>query len=95
LALYLGFNSRQEFEARETKGRYSALLKQARLRIEAIYEKKLHFHSSSGAVFALKNMGWNERGISEVKNAPANAVIKVEILPSGPELASAENEVAL
>lgn len=42
LALYLGFNSREQFEQYESKGKFAANLKRARLRIEAIYEKKLH-----------------------------------------------------
>ena len=42
LALHLGFHSREQFERYESKGRFAANLKKARLRIEAIYEKKLH-----------------------------------------------------
>lgn len=42
LALHLGFHSREQFERYENKGKFAANLKKARLRIEAIYEKKLH-----------------------------------------------------
>ena len=45
LALHLGFNSREQFEGYENRGKFAASLKRARLRIEAIYEKKLHQHT--------------------------------------------------
>lgn len=95
LALYLGFNSKQEFEACETKARYGAPLKRARLRIESIYEKKLHFHSSSGAVFALKSMGWNERTDDKVTGDETDNTLKVEIIQSGIKPASSEKEVVM
>jgi hypothetical protein len=93
LALFLGFSTRQQLETYEAKGRHSALLKTARLRIEAAYEKKLHSQSaSSGAIFALKSMGWNERTDTD---EPGNITLKIEIIQTGPQLASAENEVIL
>lgn len=96
LALYLGFNSRQEFEACEAIGRYAAPLKQAKLRIESIYEKKLHSHSSGGAVFALKSiMGWNERTGDKAPTAENDNTLKVEITHSGIEPASSEKEVVM
>jgi hypothetical protein len=94
LALYIGFVSRQEFDHHEAKGKFSASLKKARLRIEAEYEKKLHIQSSTGAIFALKSMGWNER---QEKDSPAadSGVFTVQIVDSGPRLASAESEVII
>jgi hypothetical protein len=50
LALHLGFNSRGQFELYESKGKFAANLKKARLRIEAIYEKKLHQSTFGGAI---------------------------------------------
>lgn len=58
LAYHLGFKSLGDFEASEAKGKYSGLLKRARLRVETEYEKKLHNQSASGAIFALKSLGW-------------------------------------
>lgn len=95
LALHLGFNSLQEFEEREANGKYASILKRARLRIEAAYEKKLHFHSSSGAVFALKSMGWGETADKKVASESSNNNLKVEIVQSGPKLSAAEKEVTL
>lgn len=95
LALYLGFSSRQAFEEYETKGKFADHLKRARLRIMADYEKKLHVTSSTGAIFALKSMGWNERPEIKPTDEPANTILKVEIIHTGPQLASSENEVVL
>jgi hypothetical protein len=57
LTFFLGFNSRREYDDYEENGLYAKILKRARLRIEAEYEKKLHYQSSAGAMFALKTMG--------------------------------------
>ena len=40
LTLFLGFNSRAEFDEYEANGLYANILKRGRLRIEAEYEKK-------------------------------------------------------
>ena len=94
LALHLGFSSRQEFENYEAKGKFAEQLKRARLRVMADYEKKLHVTSSTGAIFALKSLGWNER-TEKPADATSNTILKVEIIQSGPKLASSEKEVIL
>ncbi|RZA03011.1 MAG: hypothetical protein EOP47_04555 [Sphingobacteriaceae bacterium] len=94
LALHLGFNSREQFERYESKGKFAANLKKARLRIEAIYEKKLHQSTYGGAVFALKNMGWVDKG--EIKQTvPAIKTLKVTIVESGPPPAANEKDIIL
>ncbi len=93
LAFYLGFNSRDEFDKLERAGKYAAILKRARLRIEVAYEKKLHQQSPSGALFALKSMGWNDK--PEDKPQSGNTTIVVKLIESGPKPASNEKEVAL
>jgi hypothetical protein len=92
LALYLGFSSRQALELCEVKGKYASVLKRARLRIEELYEKKLHTQYTSGAIFALKSMGWNERTDTIELG---NIKLKIEIVQSGPQLAASEKEVVL
>ncbi len=94
LALHLGFSSRQAFEDCEVKGKFADQLKRARLRVMADYEKKLHVTSSTGAIFALKSMGWNER-TEKPSDTVTNNVLKIEIIQSGPKLASSENGVIL
>jgi hypothetical protein len=95
LALYLGFNSRQEFEHYEACGKFGNRLKRARLRIEELYEKRLHTQYTSGAIFALKNLSRNERPDNKLTDEPVNITMKVEIVESGPPLASSEKEVIL
>ena len=95
LALHLGFSSRQEMEDYELKGKYAERVKRARLRIMADYEKKLHVTSSTGAIFALKSMGWNDRPEPKPMDDAENLVLKVEIIQTGPPLATVEQQVVL
>lgn len=91
LALFLGFTSRQSFEDYEQKGKHAQLLRRARLLIEAEYEKKLHDHYTSGPIFALKSLGWNDgknAGIS-----PVSKTLNIKIIESGPMPASNEKDV--
>ena len=93
LAFYLGFNSIQEFEEYEVDGKFAHILQRACLRIEAIYEKRLHRPSPAAAIFVLKNrMGRNGspgRVAGGVKN------LNVTITNTGPEPAANEKEVKL
>lgn len=61
LALYLGFSSRQSFYDYVKKQEFSYILKKASLYIEMNYEMLLESKSSTGAIFALKNMGWKDK----------------------------------
>lgn len=61
LALFLGFESRQSLYDYEKKEGFTCIIKKARLRVEHEYEKKLNYDKCTGAVFALKNMGWSDR----------------------------------
>ena len=61
LAYYLGFDSRQSMYDYEEKKAFSYIIKRAKLRIEAYYEGLLMKQYSSGAIFALKNLGWSDR----------------------------------
>jgi hypothetical protein len=91
LALALGFTTINELEAYEINGKFAHLAKKARLRVEAEYEKRLHYQSSTGAMFFLKNVGWNEKADELLNDLPKT--IKIEIIETGPELASSEKEV--
>ncbi|MFC6998050.1 terminase small subunit [Rufibacter roseus] len=61
LALFLGFADRQSLNDYEEKIEFSFMIKKARTRVENGYEKALHAQSPTGAIFALKNMGWNDK----------------------------------
>jgi hypothetical protein len=95
LAFYLGFNSREEFNDYEENGKFGQVLKRGRLKIESFYEKKLYESSSTGSIFALKNMGWNEKADNKIGKDAAVKSIKIEITSTGPQLASNEKEVVL
>ena len=61
LALFLGFESRQSFYDYESKPDFSYIIKRARLRVECAYETRLNGTLPTGAIFALKNMGWKDK----------------------------------
>lgn len=67
LALYLGFADRQSLYDYQEKEQFSCIVKKARTMVECEYEKKLSAQSPTGAIFALKNMGWKDK--SEVENS--------------------------
>jgi len=94
LAYFLGFESRDAFADYEQNGKFPGLLKRARLYIEAAYERKLHQQSPTGAVFALKNMGWNEKADDKPGNASKFKALQIEVIETGFIPASCEKEVA-
>ena len=61
LAYYLGFESRQSFYDYENNKNFSYTIKRARLFIEVEYEEQLQHGNTTGAIFALKNMGWRDK----------------------------------
>jgi len=67
LALALGFESRQSVYDYEKSGEFSYIIKQARMKVECEYEKKLTTASSPvGSIFALKNMGWKDKNETDM-----------------------------
>lgn len=94
MILYLGFTSREEFAVYEQQGRFAEAARKARLQIEAEYEKRLHLSSPTGAVFALRSMGWGgDQHIGPISiNQP---VLQIEIQGTGALPANNEREVQL
>lgn len=66
LCYYLGFASRQSFYDYEKIEELSYTIKRARLFIEMEYEEQLQHGSTTGAIFALKNMGWIDKVESDI-----------------------------
>ncbi|UEG54549.1 DNA-packaging protein [Mucilaginibacter daejeonensis] len=97
LAHYLGFDSREAFEAYEIDGAFKKTLKRARLKIESEYEKLLLSQPSTGAIFALKCLGWTDRatGSKTVEPPATDTTLKIEIISTGPSPAGSEQQVAL
>jgi hypothetical protein len=80
LALYLGFCDRQSMYDYQEKPNFSCTIKRARTFIEHEYEKMLHNGQCTGAIFALKNMGWADKTQTELTGANgADLVQKVYI----------------
>jgi hypothetical protein len=65
LALFLGFISRQSLLDYREKQEFSDIIKKAVTRVEHEYEKKLSGFSTTGSIFALKNMGWKDKIVNE------------------------------
>lgn len=94
LALFLGFNSRKAFDDYLKNGRFANTLKRGQLLVESAYEKNLH-GSATGALFALKSMGWNggdER--AQAENAAFKSV-QIEVFDSPAQPAENERDVTL
>jgi hypothetical protein len=94
LALHLGFTKKEDFEKFENKRRLGSTLRRARFRIMAYYESRLHYPSPTGAIFALKSMGWNEKPVATKATRRVKS-IKVKLVETGPQPASSEKEVQL
>jgi len=60
LALYLGFCDRQSLYDYEKRAEFSCIIKRARTCIENHYENSLNGKACTGAMFALKQMGWKD-----------------------------------
>jgi len=95
LALFIGFNSRDEFNDYEENGEFAVILKRGHLCIEAIYEKKLHQQSPTGAIFALKSMGWSDKTENKTGCAEVFKTLEIKIIETGPKPADSEKEVIL
>lgn len=79
LAYFLGFADRQSLNDYQERPEYSFIVKRARSRVEMAYEAKLSGQSVTGAIFALKNMGWADKSEQTI-NMPQmkQVVINVE-----------------
>jgi len=71
LCYFLGFESRQSFYDYEKIPEFSYTVKRARLFIEQEYEEQLSYGNTTGAIFALKNMGWIDK--KEIDNNNNNS----------------------
>ena len=87
LALYLGFASRQSFYDYEERPAFSYAIKSARTFIEIHYEEMLQIGNTTGAIFALKNMGWKDKTEVTANNINYNTTLsKDEIKEISDEL---------
>lgn len=76
LAIALGFESRQSIYDYEQDEQFSYIIKSARLRVECEYEKRLSTAPSpTGAIFALKNMGWKDKAEMDIRTPEGVTVL--------------------
>lgn len=61
LTLYLGLNDKKDLFNLERNVRYREVIKNARTRIERVYEENLQTTGNSANIFALKNFGWVDK----------------------------------
>ena len=61
LALFMGFSSRQSIDEYQKYPEFSDSVKKAKTFIEWHYEMRLCGDKPTGAIFALKNMGWADK----------------------------------
>lgn len=81
LALHIGFESRQSFYDYEEHTDFSYIIKKARLKIEHGYELRLMGKNVTGAIFALKNMGWKDKVDTEIRY-PDGVALNFNTVPS-------------
>lgn len=75
LSIFLGFNSKGTLYEYAKKKEFSDSIKRALLFVEQKYEEMLLSKASTGAIFALKNMGWKDKTEVEQKNLNHNVPI--------------------
>lgn len=63
--LAMGIHSRSTLDNYEERPEFSGPVKRLRLIVEAAYEARLHGNNPTGAIFALKNMGWKDTQTKE------------------------------
>jgi len=61
LAYNLGFLDRQSIYDYKEREEFSCIIKRATFFVESCYEGKLSSTTPTGAIFALKNMGWRDK----------------------------------
>jgi hypothetical protein len=94
LALFLGFESRAALYAAQYPPEQQAVIRRAITRVENAYELALFGSKATSAVFALKNMGWNDKHLADLSGkdaAQANPVVTV--ITSARPLARSEKDV--
>jgi len=94
LALFLGFESRASLYAAQYPSEQQAVIRRAITRVENAYELALFGSKATSAVFALKNMGWNDKQLADLsgkETVQSNPVVKV--ITSTRPLARSEKDV--
>lgn len=79
LALALGFKSRCSLFDYKRKPEFEEIVVYACLRVEQAYEERLHEKHCTGAIFALKNMGWSDSQSLELSGKDGGPLPPIEV----------------
>lgn len=79
MAYELGFKSRSSLYEYKEDARFADILKRACLFIESEYETMLHNGQCTGAIFALKNMGWSDKQEINMSGGMSNTSTPIDI----------------
>jgi len=77
LGLYLGFMSRANFDKYAENEEFRYCIKRAKYLVESSYEEMLMTKVSTGAIFALKNMGWKDKTEVDQTITEAKQIFKI------------------
>ena len=81
LALYLGFCDRNSlYDYRDKNDEFFRIVKKALTLVEMQYEQLLESKASTGAIFALKNMGWRDSKDITSAGEKINTDNKIEVI---------------
>ena len=72
LALFMGFSTRQSLHDYAKKEDFKKVVEYAQSRAQQNYEGMLHNPACTGAIFALKNMGWSDKIEMKTENVNIN-----------------------
>lgn len=92
---YVGFKSRASWDDYAKRSdEFSYTVSRIKMKVAEAYERNLHDHVWAGASFALRNMdggNWKEETHQNVNQTVTE--VKPQVVTSGPDLASNENEI--
>jgi hypothetical protein len=95
LTLHLGFCNRQSLYDYQKKDEFSGIVKYCRTMVEMAYEQKLSSANVTGAIFALKNMGWRDKIETGFTDNDGNDMpVTVFQLPDNGRNANKDNQAA-
>lgn len=88
LVYFLGFADKKSLRDYKEKELFSPLIKRMLLLVEKSYEMMLGDKSATGAIFALKNMGWIDKVNTDIttKGESINALTKDEAIKTAKDL---------
>lgn len=87
LALALGTNRQTlcNYEKAQGYEKFFDTIKKAKTRVENYAEIRLFGPTPAGAIFALKNFGWEDRSKHDIGGQPENPVVIKDDIPHGSE----------